>query len=268
MVLMAPVSGNSEWAWPSTEPQLIELQLRLAVAASEVLTARPWLPGTDPLVAGCFLAYARGQAGPGNPGDQGWAAAVLWRARAAGGEPKGGDRRLAVPGPGPPRSPGGVEARVVVVGQVPASYTPGLLALREGPLLADSLSRLGGHPDVLMVDASGLDHPRRAGLAVQLGAALDLPSVGVTHRPLVARGNLPLPRRGSSTPLFLGPTVVGAWVCTRSGARPVVAHAGWRTDPETAVGLVLDASSAAARTPIPLQEARRVAREARARAER
>jgi hypothetical protein len=43
----------------------------------------------------------------------------------------------------------------------------------------------------------------------------------------------------------------------------VLAHAGWRTSPETAAAVVLAASTEAARTPVPLQEARRVAREAR-----
>jgi deoxyribonuclease V len=57
---------------------------------------------------------------------------------------------------------------------------------------------------------------------------------------------------------------VARWVCTRNGVRPVVAHAGWRTDAETAAELVLMASTPASRTPVPLQEARRVAREARA----
>jgi deoxyribonuclease V len=52
-------------------------------------------------------------------------------------------------------------------------------------------------------------------------------------------------------------------VCTRNGARPLVAHAGWRISPETAVDVVLETSTPAARTPVPLQEARRVAREAR-----
>jgi deoxyribonuclease V len=56
---------------------------------------------------------------------------------------------------------------------------------------------------------------------------------------------------------------VARWVCTRDRSRPVLAHAGWRTDAATAARLVLLASTPAARTPVPLQEARRVAREAR-----
>jgi deoxyribonuclease V len=65
-------------------------------------------------------------------------------------------------------------------------------------------------------------------------------------------------------PVRVDDRVVGFWVCTKTGARPVVAHAGWRTSPESAARVVLAASTDAARTPVPLQEARRVAREARA----
>jgi deoxyribonuclease V len=248
----------SDWGWPSGEAELVELQVRLAAAASRALAERPWTVPAEPLVAGCFVAYARGEAGPGNPGDRAWAAAVLWPA----GDSESGSRQRDVSSSD--------AAHVVVAGRVPAAYSPGLLALREGPLLAEALSRLArvaAAPDVLMVDASGTDHPRRAGLAVHLGAELALPSVGVTHRPLVGRGDPPPRQRGSWAPVCIGPTVVGGWICTRTGARPVVAHAGWRTDPQSAAELVLRASTPAARTPVPLQEARRLARETRARAE-
>jgi deoxyribonuclease V len=96
---------------------------------------------------------------------------------------------------------------------------------------------------------------------------LDVPTVGVTHRPLVATGNVPVLERGATSPLSIRGSVVAYWVCTRSSARPVVAHAGWRTSPATAAALVLACSTEAARTPIPLVEARRAAREARAVAE-
>jgi deoxyribonuclease V len=86
----------------------------------------------------------------------------------------------------------------------------------------------------------------------------------VTHRPLVGRGEFPPLRRGETAPVLFESLEVGRWVCTRTGARPVLAHAGWRTDAATAAELVLRASTNASRTPVPLQEARRVAREARA----
>jgi deoxyribonuclease V len=143
------------------------------------------------------------------------------------------------------------------------AYRAGWLALREGPLLARAVASLAKPPDVLLVDATGRDHPRRAGLALHLGAILDLPSIGVTHRPLLASGPWPQLLRGSSSPLLLGGEVVGFWLCTRPGARPVAVHAAWRTDPDTAVEVVL-ASTGRYRTPEPLRTARRAARRARA----
>jgi deoxyribonuclease V len=118
-------------------------------------------------------------------------------------------------------------------------------------------------PDVLLVDATGRDHPRRAGLALHLGAVLDIPTAGVTHRPLVARGEWPEARRGAWTPLILDGEAVGAWLRTSARARPLAVHAAWRTDVETAVEVVL-AACGRHRTPEPLRHARRLARTARA----
>ena len=117
-------------------------------------------------------------------------------------------------------------------------------------MLAVAVVGLSVVPDVLLVDATGLDHPRRAGLALHLGAVLGVPTVGVTHRPLLADGERPLPVRGAVSPLSLGDRIVGCWVCTRSGTRPVVAHAGCRTDADVAASVVVLALTGAARTPV------------------
>ena len=257
-------------SWPAAEEELLTMQAQLARAAR---SAPPWElpPGGAGLVAGgCFLAFARGEAGPGAPGDRGWAAAVAWPLPAgvpgSTPAPRTG-RTLKGSGPGLPRQAWDVAAQSIAAGSVPAAYKPGLLALREGPLLEKAVRALDRPPGVLMVDATGLDHPRGAGLALHLGAVLGLPSIGVTHRPLLATGDLPVLARAATAPLVINGLVVAYWVCTRSSARPVVAHAGWRTSPATAAALVLACSNEEARTPIPLVEARRAAREARALAE-
>ena len=202
--------------------------------------------------------------GPGKPGDPAWAAAVVWRGDAIGRGARKADQHLkGVVTPGRPRQADDVLAQSVVASRIPCSYVPGLLARREGPILAAALAALDVRPELLLVDASGLDHPRSAGLAIHLGAVANLPTVGVTRQPLLAVGNQPELLRGSAAPLVLGGRRVAFWVCTRTGARPIVAHAGWRTSPETASRVVLDASTPVARTPVPLQEARRVAHEAR-----
>jgi deoxyribonuclease V len=154
-------------------------------------------------------------------------------------------------------------ADAVLAGEAGAPYAAGLLALREGPLLERAVRMLREPPQVLLVDATGRDHPRGAGLALHLGAVADLPSVGVTHRPLLAEGPWPEPQRGASSALLLDGERVGAWLRTRAGARPVAVHPGWQTDVDVAIAVVL-AASRGHRTPEPLRRARRLARSARA----
>jgi deoxyribonuclease V len=225
--------------WPVDAATLDAEQHRLAAARPAL-----WHPhGRTLRVGGVFLAFARGQQGPGRAGDIGWAAAAL----------------VEEPGHGP----GGSAVVRAVAG---ARYERGRLALREGPALAAALTALPRPADVVLVDATGRDHPRGAGLALHLGAVLDVPTIGVTHRPLAARGAWPPAVAGESSPLALGATVVGAWLRTTARARPLAVHAGWRTDADTAVAVVRRCA-AGARTPEPLRRARVAARTARARAE-
>ena len=121
---------------------------------------------------------------------------------------------------------------------------------------------LSTRPDVLLVDATAHDHPRQAGLALHLGAELGLPTVGITHRPLLAHGAWPDDRRGDTSPLHLDGTVVGCWLRTRTQVRPLVVHPGWRVDLATAVDVVARTTEQH-RTPEPLRRARQLARSAR-----
>ena len=222
-------------AWPTTPAELIVEQAEIARRSPPA-----WrVEGAPASVAGCFVCFARDAMGRGRPGEAAWAAAVLLR----------GDRLIATH---------------TLLGQGGASYEPGLLALREGPLLEAVVRALPERPEVLLVNATGRDHPRRAGLALHLGAALDLPTVGVTHRPLVAEGGWPEEERGSVAPLLLDGDLVGYWLRTQPGRRPLAVHAAWRTDAETAVAVVLT-TAVNTRTPAPLRWARQAARVLRAR---
>jgi deoxyribonuclease V len=214
--------------WPATADELVDLQRKLADAAPPL-----WRPGKGVVVAGCFVCSPRAKRGDGAAGDP------LWAAAAAGG------------------------CTALVTAEAGAPYRAGLLALREGPALEAAVRELEPAPDALLVDATGRDHPRRAGLALHLGAVLDLPTVGVTHRPLLADGAWPAKERAARSPLLLDGAVVGYWLRTRPVTRPLAVHAAWRTDADTAVELVL-ASLGGLRAPEPLRQARRVAREARA----
>jgi deoxyribonuclease V len=214
------------------------VQRRLAALGDERPIWR-WVEGGSLRVAGVFAAPLRGLVGLGTAGDRAWAAAVVLE-------------------------DGEVVDEAVVAGTFSASYRPGYLALRQLALLEPAVRALRVRPDVLLVNATGRDHPRRAGLALHLGAVVGVPTVGVTDRPLAAEGAAPGPERGARSELLLNGEVVGFRVRTRTAARPVCVSAGWMTDAETAARIVL-AVSGAERTPLPVREARHRAREARAR---
>ena len=214
--------------WP-VSPEVLTI-------VQEELAAQPvtlWRPSGRFRAGGCFVCFAQAQAGPGGAGDLGWAGAAL------------GERTAVVTGP------------------APSSYEVGLLALREGLLLEHAVRALEDPPDVLLVSATGRDHPRGAGLALHLGAVLGVPTVGITHRPLLAAGEWPADERGATSPLVRDGELVGYWLRTRRGARPLAVHAGWRTGPQVAIEVVLG-STERSRTPEPIRFARTAARAARA----
>jgi hypothetical protein len=99
--------------------------------------------------------------------------------------------------------------RAVVYGAAAGRYLTGLLGLRTGSLLCEAVGRLVRSWDVLLVDATGRDHPRRAGLALHLGAVLGQPSLGVTNQALVADGAWPEDTAGAVAPLLLDGEAVG-----------------------------------------------------------
>jgi len=211
--------------WPTTPDALVAWQAELAGEAP------PRFEGGGP-VGGCFVCFPRGETGPGARGDRAWAAAAV------------GDETA------------------VVTGEAGAPYVAGQLALREGPLLEAAVRALPNPPAVLLVDATGRDHPRHAGLATSLGAILEVPTVGVTHRPLLAAGDWPDDRRGATAPLRIGDDTVACWLRVRAGVRPLAVHPAWRTDLEAAIDVVLT-TTARVRTPQPLRTARTAARRRR-----
>ncbi|HYT40225.1 MAG TPA: hypothetical protein VEN99_11970, partial [Acidimicrobiia bacterium] len=90
--------------------------------AEKALTADPFRPPAPTLIGGCFVAFARGEAGPGRPGDRAFAAAVVWepghdalRRRGRGGMPgRSEERALRGTRRNGPRQAADVVAQAVV----------------------------------------------------------------------------------------------------------------------------------------------------------
>jgi len=118
-------------------------------------------------------------------------------------------------------------------------YVPGLLSFRELPSVVGALEKIQTSVDVLILDAHGLAHPRRMGLASHLGTFLDVPTVGCAKSRLVGSFEEPGREKGSVTDLVHRGEVVGRMVRTRDGVSPVYVSVGSGIDLLSSVELVL-----------------------------
>lgn len=121
--------------------------------------------------------------------------------------------------------------------EAPLPYIPGLLAFREMPAALAAVEALGEEPAALLVDGSGIIHPRRAGLATHLGVALDLPAVGVIKNLLCGETEEPT-RVGEANPVVFEGDVVGYSFLSKERCNPIYVSPGHRFSPEGALDLV------------------------------
>jgi deoxyribonuclease V len=226
--------------WPSTHRELERLQRKLSRRVEELEPWR-WADDQEPAIAGVFVSLPTNRL-QHRPNDIAWAAAVVMQGHL-------------------------VVATATATRQLARPYQPGYLSLTIGPILEDVTAALSVRPDLMLVNAAGRDHVRGAGLAIQLGAAIDVPTVGVTEHPDVGEAPEPDSHRGDWTPVRINNRLVGFRVRTLSKASPVMAHAAWLTTPDTARDTVLR-TTGRQRMPEPLQRARELSKRLRTEYER
>ncbi|MBO0859269.1 MAG: deoxyribonuclease V [Chloracidobacterium sp.] len=122
-------------------------------------------------------------------------------------------------------------------------YVPGLLSFRETPPLLEAWEKLKTKPDVLILDGHGLAHPRRFGFVCHVGVLLDWPTIGCAKSILVGKyGDLGL-EAGSHAPLIDKGEQVGVALRTKNKVAPVYVSPGHLTDLDSAVDMVLRATT-------------------------
>ncbi len=118
-------------------------------------------------------------------------------------------------------------------------YIPGMLAFREAPVILKALEKIKIDPDVILVDGHGRAHPRRMGIACQLGVVLNMPTIGCAKSILVGKAEEPAQAVGAWTPLVDKGETVGAAVRTRAGVSPVYVTIGNKVTLARAIKVVL-----------------------------
>jgi len=109
---------------------------------------------------------------------------------------------------------------------VTAEYRTGFLAQRELPALRAAFAQLTIRPDVIICDGAGIAHPRRRGLARELGQALGIPTIGCAKTRLVGRRLEPGKEPGSHRAIRVGRETLGTILRTKAGVKPVYVSPG------------------------------------------
>ncbi len=77
-----------------------------------------------------------------------------------------------------------VADKAVRIERVTFPYIPTFLMFREGQPAVNAVKGLVDDETAIMVDGSGIAHPRRCGLATYIGLKLNRPTVGITKKRL------------------------------------------------------------------------------------
>ncbi|MGA2616571.1 MAG: endonuclease V [Thermoguttaceae bacterium] len=113
-------------------------------------------------------------------------------------------------------------------------YITSYLTFRELPILLDLLAevrRAGRLAPVLLVDGTGILHPRHAGIASHLGVVAGLPTIGLTKKLLCGAVDLAGLRPLESRPVVYQGHPIGVALRPTAGSRrPLFVSPGHRTD--------------------------------------
>lgn len=112
-------------------------------------------------------------------------------------------------------------------------YITGYLAFREIPLLLELLDEVRSQrplADVVFVDGNGRLHPRRAGIACQLGVWAGIRTVGVGKKLLCGRVDLDGVTSSSPQPIVDGDEQLGQAMRATDDNRPIFVSPGHRID--------------------------------------
>jgi len=120
------------------------------------------------------------------------------------------------------------------VERVEFPYIPTFLMFRESKPAIKVLREILRDNSVIMVDGSGLAHPRKCGLATYIGVELGKPSIGITKRKLFGD----VYGGGDVKKLFIEGMHIGYELKTCGRCKPIYVSVGNLITPEEALNIV------------------------------
>src|SRR3989338_5195635 len=135
----------------------------------------------------------------------------------------------------------------VVEAKIP--YKSGFLFYKDGPAIMEAFNMLENKPDVLIVEANGILHPRRIGMASHVGILLDTTTIGVTKA-------LMLGQMREST-IYVDKEARGYGLITREHANPIYISPGHKISLKTSLEVIKKCIRLPYNLPEPLHLARK-----------
>jgi len=130
-------------------------------------------------------------------------------------------------------------------------YIPGYLFYREAHVIIEAFNKLKQRPEILVVDGNGILHPRRIGMASQLGIVLDIPTIGVAKTLMMGQS--------MDGRIEVDKEIRAIEVRTREFAKPLYVSPGHRISLKTAVEMIQKMIVQPHKLPEPLHLAHRFA---------
>jgi deoxyribonuclease V len=163
---------------------------------------------------------------------------------------------------------GAIEAQpdwyVTSARRVSFPYISSYLAFRELPVLLDLMEKVraaGKLADVVLVDGSGILHPRRIGIATLLGIVADVATIGVTKKRLCGKVDLRDAAPGELRPVTVDEEPLGWAYLARSGSkRPLFVSPGHRSNVTLCHELFAMLSKVSGKLPSPIHFVDRLSR--------
>ena len=120
------------------------------------------------------------------------------------------------------------DKHAMVEAKVP--YKSSFLFYKDGPAIIEAFNKLENKPDVLIIEANGILHPRRIGMASHAGILLDTSTIGVTKR-------LSLGEVRDNT-IYLEKEARGYELTTKEHANPIYVSPGHKISLKTSLEVI------------------------------
>ncbi len=145
--------------------------------------------------------------------------------------------------------------RKYALADAPIPYIPGFRSYRESPAVVEAVTMLKQRPDMMIIDANGILHDRKLGMASHLGILLDIPTIGVAKKLMLGEekdGKVIVD--GETRALVLK---------TKDKAKPIYVSPGHRVSLKTAEEIVRKCMVEKHKMPEPLHEAHKYSNKVR-----